>query len=414
MDRAIPQSQRRAQTLRRRLVPVAILAAVGLSVWYLLGFVRPHADLGNLRTDTVRVDSIESTIGAIGTVIPRHEQIVVSPADSRVTQILQRVGSQVQAGDPILRLDDAALRTEVSRLDDRIALQQNAMAKARLELENQLEDLRTQAGIKALELESFTLELRRNRALRAKGLVTLDELRRSETDSAKTFLEITQLERRVVHEEKSLVIDVERLDLEIAILRQDRAEAAENLRRATAPATTDGVVTWVLPREGAAVQRGTELARVADLSAFAVEAKVAASHADQVREGLVARVRVGEERLQGRVARVEPTIEQGVFTVEVVLDSPDHPALRHNARVDVEIVVAERPRTLVVRRGTIVRRDGEQFVFVVDGDRALRTPIRLGVSNLESTEIVDGLAAGDVVVLSDMTRHANNREVLLK
>lgn len=414
MDRTIPTTERRARTLRRALIPTVILVGIGIGAWQLLGFVRPSLERARLRTDFVHVGSIESTIGAVGTVVPRDEQIIVSPIDSRVTRIRQRVGATVATGDTLLVLDDAPLRADLDAIDDRIALQRNAMAKARLELQNTITDLRTQRGIKELALESAVLEIHRNRALRAKGLVTIDVLHKSETDSARTSMEIEQLSQRETHEEKSLAIDVERLELEIDILEGERDEARARLLRASAPAARDGIVTWVVAREGTAVQRGSELARVADLSAFAVEARVAGSHAELVREGQIAHVRSGEVRLDARITRVEPTIDQGTFVVELALEDPGDPSLRHNAQVDVEIVTAERPRTLIVRRGTFVRHDGRQHVFVVRDDRAVRTPITLGVANSENTEIVEGLEAGDEIVLTDMTRHARNREVLLK
>ena len=299
MDRSIPTSQRRARVLRRALVPALCAAAALLLGWYLMGFVRPSVDRERIRTARVEIGTIEATIGATGTVVPRDEQIIVSPIDSRVTEILHRAGSTVSAGDAILMLDDAELRTQLASLDDRIALERNAKKKAQLDLEYELDDLRTQTRIKHLELESHTYEVRRNRALRRKGLVTIDVLRQSETDSARTAMEIDQLARRVDHEERALAVDIERLELEIAILQEEREEAAQRLLRASAPATRDGIVTWVLPREGASVQRGTEVARVADLSAFAVEAQVASMHAERVHTGQRVRVRQADARLQG-------------------------------------------------------------------------------------------------------------------
>ena len=414
MDRTIPVDERRRRRVRRAILPAVIVAALLAGGVYAIGFTRPNLDRAALRTDTARREAIAATIGGVGTVVPRDEQIIVSPVDSRVTRVLHRAGSTVRTGEPIVMLDDANVRAELARLDDRIALKQNEMARARLVLEETLLDLRTQARIKRLELESFTFEVQRNRKLLAKGLVTLDVLRRSQADSARTTIELERIDRRVLHEERALAIDVEGVELEVGMLQDERADTVERMRRATAPATRDGIVTWVIPREGTAVQKGTELARVADLGSFAVQARVAATHAEAVREGQVARVRVGEVRLPGRVERIEPTIAQGAFVVDVSLDEPDHPSLRHNARVDVEIVVEEHPRTTVVRRGAVVRHDGHRYVFVIEGDRAVRTEIVLGIGNVEEYEIVEGVQPGDEVVLTDLTRHAHNREIVLR
>ena len=56
----------------------------------------------------------------------------------------------------------------------------------------------------------------------------------------------------------------------------------------------------------------------------------------------------------------------------------------------------------------------KQRVFVVDGDRALRTEIDLGLSGHEFYEIRDGLAEGDEVILSDMGSYLHARELRIK
>ena len=70
---------------------------------------------------------------------------------------------------------------------------------------------------------------------------------------------------------------------------------------ATAASDRRGVLTWVVPSEGMAVHRGDELARIADLSAFRVEATVSDVHASRLVAGLPVTVRSGDSRLGGRL-----------------------------------------------------------------------------------------------------------------
>jgi HlyD family secretion protein len=107
-------------------------------------------------------------------------------------------------------------------------------------------------------------------------------------------------------------------------------------------------------------------------------------------------------------------VENGTIGLLVDLVQRDHPSLRPNRRVDVHLVTARSEGTLRVARGHIVHTDEGQAVFVVHGAVAIRTPVRLGISNFEHQEILEGLSEGDEVVLTDMSDYAGVREVKLK
>ena len=96
------------------------------------------------------------------------------------------------------------------------------------------------------------------------------------------------------------------------------------------------------------------------------------------------------------------------------LDEPDDPILRPNLRVDVHAVTERRTDALCVRRGPLLNVDGSDWVFVVRGEKAGRTPVTIGLSNFEMYEITSGLAEGDEVIISDMSDFRNSKEVKLR
>ena len=53
-------------------------------------------------------------------------------------------------------------------------------------------------------------------------------------------------------------------------------------------------------------------------------------------------------------------------------------------------------------------------MFVLRGDRAYRTPVRLGVSNFDYFEVVDGLSAGDEIIASDMRDYESAPEIRIR
>lgn len=414
MDREISSSERRGRMLKRVGVFLAGAVVVLAALWALLGWLRPSVRLAEIRTALVDRGTVEATISASGSVVTAFEQVVTSPIDTRVTRILRQPGDRLKAGDPIVELDTGEAQLALHRLEDQVALKQNERRRAREDLARKVDDWEGRRDIKALELKSLEYEADRCRENLASGIFSRDELRKAENDAERARIELRQIEEAMGHAARALETELEGLDLELAILEKERGEQAHQLRLAGAAAEREGVLTWVVPSEGIAVHRGDEIARVADLSAFRVEATVSDIHAGRVSPGLPVLVRSGDLLLDGRVTSVRPTVENGVVTMEVDLVESRHPDLRHNLRVDVFIVTDRVADTLRIKRGAFLNIEGRRAVFVVRGDRAVRTPVKFGITNFETYQITEGLDQGDEVILSDMSRLMHAREVKLK
>jgi HlyD family secretion protein len=170
----------------------------------------------------------------------------------------------------------------------------------------------------------------------------------------------------------------------------------------------------VVPSEGAAVRQGEEIARIADLSSFRVEATVADVHAGRLALGQPAEIVTGETHLRGAISNIRPTVENGVVTFEVTLDEPGHRILRHNLRVDVYVVTERKDDTVRVKRGAYLTIDGKNAVFVVHGEVAVQTAVSFGITNYEVYEVLAGLEPGEKVIISDMKRFMRAKEVRLR
>jgi HlyD family secretion protein len=175
------------------------------------------------------------------------------------------------------------------------------------------------------------------------------------------------------------------------------------------------VLTWIVTEEGAEVHKGEVIARVADLGSFRVEATTSDVHAQRLAAGLPVLVKVNDrQQLRGRISQVHPAIKQGVLTFSVALDEKASPWLRANLRVDVLVVTGQKDRTLRLVRGPFSDGEGTREVFVVRGDRAVRTSARFGLSSADHFEVLAGLAPGDEVIISDMNDRLDLRELAIR
>jgi len=414
MDRPIDNAVRKKRLIRRLLVPtVAVALAVG-AILLILGWITPSVDQDDIRTAPATIGVVEETITASGNVVPEFEHVITSPIDTRVLRILKTPGDSLAPGEPIVALDVSESRLALDKLGDQIALKQNEQAQARQEMDSRIADLQGQDAIKQLELQSLEFEAERNRQYFDMGLFSQDDVRKSETDAERARIELRQLSDRMERARVDLVTRLEGLGLELSILEKDRDEAARRLDLATAASDRAGVLTWVVPSEGSAVRRGDELARMADLSAFRVEATVSDVHGQRIGPGLPVLVISADTRLTGRVTGVRPMVENGIITMDVELDDKQHAILRHNLRVEVYIVTSREANALVVPRGQYLNVEGVPMLFVVQGETAVRTAVSFGLKNFEQYQILEGLSPGDEVILSDMSEYRHVREVKIR
>ena len=414
MDRELDASFRRRQIWRRVGWTGGSLALIAAVLLLLPGWLRPSLDRDRIRLGTVDRGPVEGIIEASGTVIPAFEGVLSSPLEARVQKILKRPGEVVRAGEEILKLDTSASRLSFERLQDQLSKKANEQLQLRLTLEKQLSDLRGRIESGRLDAEAAEYRAEQNRKLRKDGLVSEQTLRASEVEAKKAQIELSQLEQSVRDARRSTEAQLAGLDLDLAILRKELDEARRQLDLATTRSDRSGVLTWVVPQEGATIQRGEFIARIADLDAYRVEATVSDIHASSLRPGVPVRVMLdGKPLVMGRLSQIYPTIENGAVKFTAELDDPRKSELRNNLGVDVLVVTGSRPNALRVPKGAFVQGGVIQKVFVVEGDRAVRRDVRLGVAGYDQYEVLDGLTEGDEIILSDMKDYLHLEQVKL-
>jgi HlyD family secretion protein len=344
--------------------------------------------------------------------VPEFERALSSPLDARVLRILKRPGDQLKRGDPLLELDASESVLAVDKLEKDLAVKDNQQAQTRLSLEKTLLDIEGRLQAKKLDLDAARVQLADNRQLFKEGLISQEKLRQSELVEAKAVIELKQLEGERDNVRRSNETQVAGLRLERTALSKETAEARRQLELSTTRADRDGVVTWALSEEGTTVRRGEVIARIADLRTFRVDATVSDVHAKRLGVGMPVVVRLSDDdALEGRVGAIFPKIENGIMTFRVTLADKSNALLRPNLRADVLVVTDRRPRALRIRKGPFIEGDGFRQAFVIRGDRAVRTPIALGLASFDDYEVVNGLAEGDEVIISDMRDYLHLKEI---
>lgn len=402
VDREIAASvQRRTRLKRIASVALPIVVVAGAVAW-LPSWLRPTVSASRLRTAVVTEGPIDASITASGLVVPAFERVLSSPLDARVLRVLQRPGAVLAPGDAVLELDVSESAQALARAENDLKMKDNQQLQARLSYEKSLSDLDGKIEVKTLEIETRHATLESHQKLSARGLLSQEELRRTALVLRQSEVELQQLQNEQSSARRTIDVQFEGLALERATLAREVDERRRLLDLATTKSDRAGVLTWVTADEGVLVRRGEVIARIADLSAYRIDASASDIHTGAIRSGLPVAIRIDQHQLSGHVQEVYPTVENGAIRFMVGIDDAKTVALQPNLRADVQVITARRSAVQKVRRGSFADGAGQQQVFVRVGNRAERRTVQLGVASFDEVEVLSGLSVGDDVILSDM------------
>jgi len=201
-------------------------------------------------------------------------------------------------------------------------------------------------------------------------------------------------------------VDSDRAALETARARLSAAEARLDERSIRAPFA--GVVGLRTISTGAYVTPGTRLTTLDDLATLRLEFSVPERYLSLLAPGLtvVARSAGPDGReFRGEVRRVATRVDPVSRSVEVQseLPNPDG-ALLPGMFMTVRLVLGRNQEAVMVPEEALVPQSERMFVFRLVGDVVERVSVVVGQRSDGLVEVIEGLAAGDQVVVSGVQR----------
>jgi HlyD family secretion protein len=375
----------------------ALLAVVALAA---LGFFGRNLLLGKPvdALEVVRSDLVQTVVASGRVVTPQRVSIGVE-VTGRVGSIPVQEGQSVKRGQSLIVLEDQ---------DERATVAQAAAAVAQAEAKvRQLREVGLPtAEQNRLQAEANVRQLRRvferNRELQAKGFIGQAAL-----DDSQRNLEVAESQLRTAQVQvQSNAPRGSETALAFTALEQARASHALALARLAqhnVRAPADGVLIGRSVEPGTIVQPGKELMVLAP----AGETQLVV----QIDEKNLAKLALGQkalasadaypgQRFGADLVYINPGVDAARGAVEVKLRVPAPPAtLRQDMTVSVDIEVAR--RTDVVVMPTEALRDGagaKPWALAVRDGHALAVPLKLGLRGDGRVEVLEGLAAGDLLV----------------
>ena len=415
MDREIPkevkQKERNKKIIKYGIICVVCVVGIG----FLISMMRSSIRLKDITISQVDQGTIEVSVSASGKVVPAMEEIINTPINSRILEVYSKGGDSVDVGTPILKLDLQSIQTDYNKLLDEEQMRRYQLDQLRINNETYLSDLQMKIQIEAMRLNRMQVELRNEQYLDSLGSGTTDRVHQAELAYNTGKLELQQLRQQYSNEQKIKAADLKVKELEYNIFLKSLNEMKRTLDDAQIRSPRKGILTYINNQVGVQVPQGSQVAIVSDLSHFKVDAEIADSYGDRVAAGGRAIIRIGKEKLQGMVSSVTPLSKNGVIAFTVQLDDDSNKRLRSGLKTDVYVMNAVKEDVMRIANASYYMGRGDYDLFVMDGDNELvKRKIKLGDSNFEFVEVIEGLKPGDKVVVSDMSDFKNKGKLKLK
>jgi HlyD family secretion protein len=349
---------------------------------------------------------IARSVVARGKIEPLSKVEVKSKANGIIKALLVDVGDQVKEGQVLAELDKEDLEAQVRE------------AKATREGEEANLHAAIAGEAKArIEAANPDLEFARRDYERAQGLFKEKIASQQQLDDASRAYEVARNRQQLLDATiQTAGAQVEQARARVAAAKASLDRAEETLSYATIRAPIAGIVLSRPTEVGDAVSSilnlgsaATLMMTLGDVSTVYIKGEVDEADIGKAACGQHVRTKVESfptESFEGLVKRIDPMGKEQnnvtTFEVRVTISNPDG-KLRANMTANAEIVLEEHKQVLLVPEAALVYdKDKKVSVQLVDATSKMgwrKVPIKVGISNGQRTEVVEGVRDGDKLVL---------------
>ncbi|MCE2441388.1 MAG: HlyD family efflux transporter periplasmic adaptor subunit [Candidatus Latescibacteria bacterium] len=414
MDRKI---RKKLWTPKRIISVAAIAGFVGL-VLYMAIFgdhsARLNVQVERITISEVTVGPFQEFIPQRGTVMPIQTHYLDALEGGQVEEIYLEVGAMVEQGTPILRMSNPTLEQTVLSQEAQLFEQINRMENTRLSQE--IQDIQRKRDLMSIELDlqKSDRDFRKLKALFEHNLSSRDEF-----ESAKDQYEHAQklkvfMLETVRRDSMYRVNELAALQKRAHSLQLQLDDVRRPLRNLTVRAPIDGQLSQLNAEIGKLIAKGTSIGQIDVLDAYKMRAAIDEFYITRITAGLRGTIEIDEQTFELIIRRVFPEVKEGQFEVDMDFKGDAPRSIRRGQTEQIRLELDAPEEALLLPRGGFYQTSGGNWVFVVEGDLAVRRDVRIGRQNPEYFEVLEGLAPGERVVTSSYENYEDIDKLVLQ
>lgn len=355
------------------------------------------------------------SVRGTGTLVADNIQWLAASVDGHVERVVVKPGKAVKKGELIIELSNPQLQQLLEETEWELEANIAESKASEVEQKSAILFQKAQMLDAKLNYESSKLKLDAQKELFDKKTGAVSRI-----DYEKTKLETAQWNQRWQIQDKIWQTMIENLVAQnnarqsrLNKMRKTLERAEQQVKNLMVYASLDSVVQEVAVEPGQRISMGSSLAKLAKQGSLIAELQVAELLIGEVRIGQQVIVDTRNSKVSGVVSRIEPAVVNGSVQVDVDFTQALPSDARPDLSVEGEIKTTDIANALYVSRPIFAQSNSNSILYKLDeqGDFAQRTQVRLGKGAINEIQILEGLALGDKVVISDTSSWQNFEKI---
>lgn len=399
-------------------VAIATIGIVGIAVWIWNSNKKTttRIDRNAVTIATVEAGKFNDYIRIVGIVQPSNSIQISAEEGGIVEQKFLEEGATVHAGDPILQLRNSTLDLEIMNAEAELAEKQNFLRNTQVTMEqDRLNNLteKSQLDMDVRQKKRTYLQYKR---LYGEELVSKEEYLKAGEDYELAVEKSRLVTERLRQDSIYRSLQMSQLENDLENMRRSLSLIRDRRSKLTICAPADGELGFLDVEQGQSIATGKMIGRINVMTGHKIEANIDEHYIDRVVAGLSGEFQRQDSTYMLRVRKVYPDVRESKFQTDFdfVGAKPDN--IRNGQSYYINLELGESTESILLPRGAFFTSTGGTWIFVVDpdGKNATRRPIRIGRQNPQYYEVIEGLQAGEKVIISGYEQFGNADKIILK
>ena len=405
MDRKIEKKKGLALAFTKKALPfwgAALLLAFILWLVFRDDSKKLRIDPDNITIGTVTSGEFNDYIRISGQVAPMTT-IQISPLEGGVVQqIVAEEGTRVRQGDVIVILSNENLDMQILNSEADLAEKENILRNTMIQMEQQKLSVEQEKLQLQMEVQRNKRAYESQKALYDDGLIAREDFLKAEEDYELSNSRLKLVENRAKQDSLYRSVEITQMRESLDNMRVNMMMIRKRKDNLTIKAPIDGELGLLDVVLGQSVSAGSKIGQINNLDCYKIEAQIDEHYIDRVTPGLEATFERQNEKYLAQIRKVYPEVRDGKFKADFKFADAQPDNIRSGQTYYLNLQLGQPVEAVLVPRGAFYQKTGGKWIYVLspDGSKATKRDIKIGRQNPQYYEVVEGLEAGEKVIVS--------------
>lgn len=403
----------------KKYIPYYIGAVVAAVIVYFLLTTDTKAvsvAKDNFNTAVVKEGEFNDYIRLSGQVMPMIT-IQLSPLEGGIVEeIVSEEGSNLKAGDVILRLSNENLDLQILNSEAELAEKENMLRNTMIQMEQQKLDLEQNRLKYTLDVRRTKRAFEQKKKLFEDNLCAKEDFLIAQEDYELASQQLDLVKNRAKQDSMYRSVEIKQMNESLENMRVNMQMIRRRKENLTIKAPIDGELGLLEAVRGQSIMAGTKIGQINNLENYKIEVQIDEHYIDRVTAGLSASFEKNSESYSAVIRKVYPEVRSGKFKADLKFNGTQPDNIRTGQTYYLNLQLGSPADAVIIPKGTFYQHTGGNWIYVLDesGKFAVKRAIKIGRQNPKYYEILEGLEAGEKVIISGYENFGDSEKVEFK